>query len=380
MFLLSFQLMTARQLTFCGQPVPIQDQNVQHKFYTIIRTQIPVANLQSIRHNFSKYSGFIRKHLAANNLPMDLQYLPIVESNFRNSPKSKAGAAGLWQIMPKTATSKGLSLYPEDQRLNPNYSTPAACKVLYEYYKIIQRENGGKGDWALTCAAYNFGPGNVIKMMRAQKGNYFTMNMNQETAKYVYKILAIKELFEHPEDYSGKQYFGTNVFATPPPSKPAQGKQKVYTIENEKGEQIEVQPMQELEDKDGFNLSYDETIYPVEDIEISLNKGGKKDTTNTRKIDEEETELWEEGTRIQLMNLSADIADGDLVQVKFLDDFNCTSMKKKKNETVKLEVRIDKEKMHLSICKNHLYFLKQKGVPLSRLGQQQELRAILIYE
>jgi hypothetical protein len=138
--------------------------------------------------------------------------------------------------------------------------------------------------------------------------------------------------------------------------------------------------MQELEDKDGFNLSYDETIYPVEDIEISLNKGGKKDTTNTRKIDEEETELWEEGTRIQLMNLSADIADGDLVQVKFLDDFNCTSMKKKKNETVKLEVRIDKEKMHLSICKNHLYFLKQKGVPLSRLGQQQELRAILIYE
>lgn len=383
LLLLSYQSLAARELTFCGQPVPIHDPNVQQKFYTIIRTQIPVANLQSIRHNFNKYSWFIRKHLAARNLPMDLQYLPIVESNFRNSPKSSAGAAGLWQIMPETATGEGLSLQPEDQRLNPNYSTPAACNILLKFYRSIERENRGVGDWALTCAAYNFGPGNVIKMMRAQKGNYFTMNMNSETAKYVYKILAIKELFEHPEDYSGRQYFGTNVFATPPstPSaKPSKGKQKVYTIEDENGEKVDVQPMEELEDKDGFNLSYDETIYPIEDIEISLNTA-KKNNSNTSKItEEEESELWEEGTRILLMNLSDDIGDGGLVQVKFLDDFNCGSMKKKKNDIIKLEVTIDKERMHLSICKHHLYFLKQKGIRHSRLAQQQELRAILIHE
>lgn len=383
LLLLSYQSMAARELTFCGQPVPIHDPNVQQKFYTIIRTQIPVASLQSIRYNFSKYSWFIKKHLAARNLPMDLQYLPIVESNFRNSPKSHAGAAGLWQIMPETATGEGLSLHPEDQRLNPNFSTPAACNILVKFYNCIKRENRGEGDWALTCAAYNFGPGNVIKMMRAQKGNYFTMNMNSETAKYVYKILAIKELFEHPEDYSSKQYFGSNVFATPPPTpiaKPSKSKQKVYTIEDENGEQVEVQPMEEIEDKDGFNLSYDETIYPIEDVEISFNTGKKINSNKSEMIEEEDTELWEEGTRILLMNLSDDIADGDLVQVKFLDDFNCSSLKKKKNDIVKLEVYIDKERVYMSICKHELYFLKQKGVPHSRLGQQQELRAILIHE
>ncbi|MGZ5191814.1 MAG: hypothetical protein ACXWCZ_12445, partial [Flavisolibacter sp.] len=97
-----------------------------------------------------------------------------------------------------------------------NKSTYAACKVLANYYLYI-RKQFKISSWVLTAAAYNNGIGNIQNAIKKQGTNYFQMQLNEETAAYVYKIIAVKELFEYPELYM--QDFGYNIFTTSQSSK-----------------------------------------------------------------------------------------------------------------------------------------------------------------
>lgn len=115
--------------------------------------------------------------------------------------------------MPNTAREKGLHVNAfYDERDDFDKATRAACYLLGEYYLSIQKRFN-ISSWVLTVAAYNVGIGNLNKLIEKQGNNYFSMNLNSETASYVYKIIAVKELFEYPEFYM--KDFGYNIFNAP---------------------------------------------------------------------------------------------------------------------------------------------------------------------
>ena len=206
--LLSMQC-TAHEIYFCGERIPLNER-VAKKLMDIIKKQINYGTVNIIKQGRSNLN-VIEMYLDKTGLPDDFKYLAIVESGLKNVVSS-AGAAGFWQLMPETARELGLVVNGlVDERNNFDKSTYAACQVLANYYKHIQKKFG-VSSWSLTAAAYNFGIGNIQNAIKEKGKNYFEMELNKETAEYVYKIIAVKELFEYPELYM--KDFGYNVFNT----------------------------------------------------------------------------------------------------------------------------------------------------------------------
>lgn len=200
--------------------MPMAQQFVQDKLMNVIRKQVNVVNLPSLRARANSYFPLVERYLAAYGLHADLKYLPIVESGFLTKAESGVGAKGIWQIMPATARGYGMKVEAGvDERESFDKSTRVACQLIRDNYTGLRRL-AGTVNWPLAIAAYNFGIGNILNAIRAQGNNYFTMRLNAETGLYVYKIIAVKELFEYPELYNSK--FGYNVFSAKagPRSKP----------------------------------------------------------------------------------------------------------------------------------------------------------------
>ena len=207
----------SRPVTFCNEVIPINDAAVYSKLMNVLKRYVSIVNMPSLRSSCRDFFPFIEAQLRLNGLPEDFKYLPIVESNFR-IVQSKAGAHGFWQLMPETAKQYGLRIEGMiDDREDVQKSTIAACKLLKDYYNYISKTHNRRS-WVLTAAAYNFGSGNISNAIRKTGGEYFTgMQLNEETAMYVYKIIAVKELFEYPEEYN-KNYFNYNVFRQQAPA------------------------------------------------------------------------------------------------------------------------------------------------------------------
>lgn len=203
------QKSSGREIIFCGEKIPVDNEIVAKQLMDIIRRQIPGVNLPDLRKRVEKYFPIVEYYLRETGLPDDLKYVAIVESGFRNLT-SHAGARGFWQLMGPTAHGYGLdTVPPNDERDDIRKATYAACKHFASYYMQIRREYG-ISSWVLTAAAYNYGIGNMFKNINRQGKDYFSMKLNPETAVYVYKIIAVKELFENPELYM--KDFGYNVF------------------------------------------------------------------------------------------------------------------------------------------------------------------------
>ena len=206
-------------IIFCGEKIPVSEQFVADKLMNIIRKQINYVNMPDLRQRANKYFSIIEYYLKATGLPEDFKYLAVVESGFKNAVSS-AGAAGFWQIMPATANDWGLTVNQFIDERNDIYkATLAACKELARNYLFLKK-NYNITSWVLAAAAYNNGIGNITNAIKRQGKNYFQMNLNAETAVYVYKIIAVKELFEYPELYM--KNFGYNVFAAAAPKAASQ--------------------------------------------------------------------------------------------------------------------------------------------------------------
>jgi membrane-bound lytic murein transglycosylase D len=202
---------TGHDVTFCGEKIPVADRFVADKLMGIIKKQMNYSIVSQLRQKENEYMKTIEYYLMKTGLPEDIKYLAIVESGLRNVV-SPVGAAGFWQIMKPTAGDLNLIVNGEvDERNDINKSTYAACKLLASYYIKI-RKDFRISSWVLTTAAYNNGIGNISKAIKKQGKNYFVMNLNKETAEYVYKVIALKELLEFPELYM--QGFGYNIFTT----------------------------------------------------------------------------------------------------------------------------------------------------------------------
>lgn len=129
----------------------------------------------------------LKKLFQQQGVPAALVWVAEVESSFKSNARSPAGAVGLYQLMPKTAQGLGLKLSPRDERLDPDKNANAAARYLRSLYPRFK-------DWRLTLAAYNWGQGNVRRLLEKQRATTFdaiAVHLPAETQMYVPKIDAV---------------------------------------------------------------------------------------------------------------------------------------------------------------------------------------------
>ncbi|MGL4992526.1 MAG: lytic transglycosylase domain-containing protein [Bacteroidales bacterium] len=134
--------------------------------------------------------------LKEEGVPEDFKYLAVIESSLNPRAISPAKAVGLWQIMPSTGKELGLEVNDSiDERFHIEKATRAACKYLKRSYNRY-------GSWALVAASYNGGMGRISKELKMQEvDSFFDLWLTEETLRYVYRILAVKQIFASPYKY-----------------------------------------------------------------------------------------------------------------------------------------------------------------------------------
>lgn len=144
----------------------------------------------------NKYFPVMAPILKANGVPYDLLYLACAESTLNPRAYSSAKAAGFWQFLASTGQQYGLEVNDEvDERYNIEKATAAACKYLKQAYRKY-------GDWPTAMASYNAGQGRISSELESQNvDSSFDLYLVDETSRYVFRIMAIKAVLEHPSDY-----------------------------------------------------------------------------------------------------------------------------------------------------------------------------------
>lgn len=186
-------------LNFAGEPVPQDDPEVMERVDRefLVNTYWQSNALLLIKRAH-KYFPIIEPILEANGVPDDFKYLAVAESGLQNVV-SPAGATGFWQIMPATGREYGLEI---NSNVDERYHLAKATQVASEYLKKYKEKFGS---WTMAAASYNAGPGAIRKYMGIQQvDDYYDLLLGQETGRYVFRILAIKEILSHPEKYGFK--------------------------------------------------------------------------------------------------------------------------------------------------------------------------------
>ena len=191
-----YSVLKPADLKFANEKVP----NISHDVWErldkeLLKNIYWQSNTMLYFKRANKYFPIIEDILAKNNIPDDFKYLALIESGFEYTV-SPSGAAGFWQIMRGTAREYGLEVnYAIDERYNLKKSTEAACKYLKKAYQEF-------GSWTMAAAAYNMGINGVRRNIKKQgTNNYFNLHLNDETSRYVFRIIVIKEIMENPRKY-----------------------------------------------------------------------------------------------------------------------------------------------------------------------------------
>ena len=184
-------------IDLCGEPVPLQRQDVYERFdkeFTLVVYNHAQVYLWLKR--MERYFPIIEERLHYYNLPDDLKYVAIVESDLLPDACSPKGAAGPWQFMPSTGAAYGLEQRGSvDKRYDFERSTDSAFLLLNDLYKKYH-------SWSLAIAAYNCGDKRILDESRIQGSrNYYDLKLPQETERYVFRILAVKAVLSNPNQY-----------------------------------------------------------------------------------------------------------------------------------------------------------------------------------
>ena len=185
------------KMYFGGKVINLEDQDIRERLDREVLTNVYLQSATSqIIKRAHRWFPVIEKILKQENVPNDFKYLAVIESALVEQAISPVGAQGFWQFMPFTAKEYHLEISPEiDERLDVEKSTHAACKYL-------KQANLQFRDWILAAASYNRGMGGVNTDLHWQKAkSYFDMEQNQETGRYVYRILALKIILENQLAY-----------------------------------------------------------------------------------------------------------------------------------------------------------------------------------
>lgn len=191
-----FAIIVPKKMDFAGEDVPLSRFYVQEAldYEMTVNTYWHSSSILLIKRA-NRWFPVIEPILKKYGIPDDFKYLAVAESGLKNVV-SPAGASGFWQIMKSTAREYDLEVNSGiDERFHVEKSTEAACQYLLKAYEKY-------GNWTLAAASYNAGMNKISKETIRQSENlYYNMNFGEETGRYVYRILAIKQLLENPTDF-----------------------------------------------------------------------------------------------------------------------------------------------------------------------------------
>lgn len=188
------------ELSFANEPVPIENFDIRE---SLDREMLSVANFHSQAILYIKktnrYFAIIEPILRKNEIPDDFKYLALAESGFLDKVVSPSGAVGIWQFMKSTAIENGLEVNDEvDERYNIEKASEAACKFLKYLFALY-------GNWTMAAASYNAGISGINRQIEIQYSkNYYDLLLNEETSRYLFRILALKLVIGDPEKYGFK--------------------------------------------------------------------------------------------------------------------------------------------------------------------------------
>lgn len=187
------------KLDFCGEVAPLGDSEVRERaereFYVIL--QQPGQLILYLKRS-GRYFELFERIIKENDMPDDIKYVAVAESALFMARSSK-DAVGLWQFIPETARQCGLEVNDfVDERRSPEKSTVAAMKYLKEGYVLHK-------SWTMAAAGYNMGHKNLADNVEFQKtDNFYNLYLNEETSRYIFRILLIKEMMTRGAAYGLK--------------------------------------------------------------------------------------------------------------------------------------------------------------------------------
>ena len=184
-------------VTFCGKNIDLTryDRYERMDRELLAFTYMHSTSIQMIK-KANRYFPIVEPILKANGIPDDFKYLMVIESNLNPNARSSAGAAGLWQFMQTTGREYGLEVNKNiDERYHVEKSTEAACKYLKDAYAKYQ-------DWIAVAASYNAGQARISTQFEKQQvDDMLDLFLVEETARYVYRIIAAKIMFSNPSAF-----------------------------------------------------------------------------------------------------------------------------------------------------------------------------------
>ncbi len=191
-----YSLSPPRHIDFAGERVPLDEPEVYERLDRELHSNTYFhSNTILYFKKANRWFPVIEPILEKNDIPDDFKYLALIESGLQNVI-SPAGATGFWQFLKTTGKEYGLEISGEvDERYHVEKATEAACQYLNDAYEKY-------GSWSLVAASYNTGMNRITKELSRQKADsYYNLLLNEETGRYVFRILAIKHIFSQPEAY-----------------------------------------------------------------------------------------------------------------------------------------------------------------------------------
>ncbi len=183
-------------VSFAGEPVPLNDPDVKERLdRELYVNTFWHSNTIFLLKRGNRWLPQIEKILDKYNIPADLKYLAVIESDLMNK-RSPSDAVGFWQLLKGTAKDYGLEVDSEvDERYNPLKSTEVACKYLLKAHDKF-------GSWTDAAASYNIGMRGLQRTINKQGvKTYYELLLGEETSRYVFRAIAVKLIFEDPEKY-----------------------------------------------------------------------------------------------------------------------------------------------------------------------------------
>ena len=183
-------------LSFAGEKVPTELNDIKERMdrELLVNTYWQSNGLLLIKRAH-KYFPLIEPLLKKYGIPDDFKYLAVAESGLENN-SSPAGAAGFWHFLKSSAKEYGLEV---NQNVDERYNLEKSTKVAAEYLKKSKKRFG---TWTLAAAAYNAGNARIARNLKKQQvTNYYDLLLNSETSRYVFRIVALKEVLSNPRKY-----------------------------------------------------------------------------------------------------------------------------------------------------------------------------------
>lgn len=184
------------KMELAGEQVPLDRNDIKERMdrELLVNTYWQSNGLLLIKRAH-KFFPIIEPLLKKYDLPDDFKYLCVAESALINIPSSK-GAAGYWHFLPSTGREFGLEV---NRNVDERYNLEKSTRVAAEYLKKANRKFGS---WTLAAAAYNAGNGRISQRLRQQQvTDYYDLLLNTETGRYIFRILALKEVLSNPKKY-----------------------------------------------------------------------------------------------------------------------------------------------------------------------------------